>query len=240
MWSISRKDFSQFFSSLTGYIAIIIFLVVTGLFLFVLPDSNLLDYGYASLDKFFDLAPWILVLMVPALSMRLLADEFRSGTFELLKTGPVTAGHITLGKYLALMGIVLLVIIPTFIYIWTIKHLSADGGIDGGSIAGSYAGLFLLAAVFAAISLACGSFTSNAIVAFLISVFACTVLYYGFNALSRLPVFSGGADYIIEQLGIDFHYRNMSRGVIDSRDVIYCLSLIFFCLFITRKNIQAR
>ncbi len=240
MLSICKKELHQFFSNLTGYIAIVLFLLVNGLFLFVLKDSNLFDFGYATLDKFFELAPWVLIFLVPAITMRSLSEEIRSGTFEILRTKPITCRQIVLGKYLSILLILLFVIVPTFIYILTIKSLSAAGSIDGGGIAGSYIGLFLLAAVFAAISLCCSSFTSNAVVAFLISAFACLLLYFGFNAVSKLPVFQGRADYYIEMLGIDFHYRSISRGVMDSRDMIYFASIILLFLLITVRTIQKK
>jgi ABC-2 type transport system permease protein len=240
MLSICKKELHQFFSNLTGYIAIILFLLVNGLFLFVLKDSNLFDFGYATLDKFFELAPWILIFLVPAITMRSLSEEIRSGTFEILRTKPITCRQIVWGKYLSILLVLLFVIVPTFIYIFTIKSLSATGNIDGGGIAGSYIGLFLLAAVFAAISLCCSSFTGNAVVSFLISAFACLLLYFGFNAVSKLPVFQGSTDYFIEMMGIDFHYRSMSRGLVDSRDIIYFISLIAVFLLITEKKLQRR
>ena len=240
MLSICKKELHQFFSNLTGYIAILLFLLVNGLFLFVLKDSNLFDFGYATLDKFFELAPWVLIFLVPAISMRSLSEEIRSGTFEILRTKPITCRQIVLGKYLSILLVLLFVIVPTFIYILTIKNLSAVGSIDGGGIAGSYIGLFLLAAVFAAISLCCSSFTGNAVVAFLISAFACLLLYFGFNAVSKLPGFQGRADYYIEMLGIDFHYRSISRGVMDSRDMIYFASIILLFLLITVRTLQKK
>lgn len=240
MFSICKKELHQFFSNLTGYIAIILFLLVNGLFLFVLKDSNIFDFGYASLDKFFELAPWVLIFLVPAITMRSISDEFKSGTFEILQTRPLTRWQITYGKYLSVLVVMVFVIVPTFIYIVTIKSLSAAGSIDGGGITGSYIGLYLLAAVFAAIGLCCSSFTQNAVVAFLVSAFACLILYFGFNAVSKLPVFAGKADYYIEMLGIDFHYRSISRGLVDTRDVIYFISLIFLFLLITVKNLQKR
>jgi ABC-2 type transport system permease protein len=238
MLSICKKELHQFFSNLTGYIAIILFLLVNGLFLFVLKDSNLFDFGYATLDKFFELAPWILIFLVPAITMRSLSEEIKSGTFEILRTKPLTCRQIVLGKYLSILIVLLFVIVPTFIYIYTIKSLSAAGNIDGGGITGSYIGLFMLATVFAAISLCCSSFTGNAVVAFLLSAFVCVVLYFGFNAISKLPVLQGKADYYIEMLGIDFHYSSISRGVLDTRDIIYFLSIIFLFLFITEKKLQ--
>jgi len=240
MWSICKKELQQFFGNLTGYISIILFLVVNGLFLFVLKDSNLFDFGYATLDKFFELAPWILIFLVPALTMRSLSEEFKTGTFEILKTKPLSQWQILLGKYLSILLVLVFIIIPTFIYVFTIKKLSATGTIDTGGITGSYIGLFLLAAVFAAIGLCCSGFSNNAVVAFLISVFACLILYFGFNAVSKLPAFQGSADYYIEMAGIDFHYRSVSRGVLDSRDIIYFFSIIFLFLLITVKKIGKR
>jgi len=240
MLSICKKELHQFFSSLTGYIAIILFLLVNGFFLFVLKDSNIFDFGYASLDKFFELAPWIFIFLVPALAMRSLAEEFKTGTFEILQTKPLSKWQIVTGKYFSILIVLLFVIVPTFIYIFTIKKLSATGNIDSGGITGSYIGLFLLAAVFAAISLCCSSFTNNAVVAFLVSAFVCLILYFGFNAISKLPVFLGKADYYIEMIGIDFHYRSISRGLLDSRDVLYFVSIIFLFLLITVQNLHKR
>lgn len=238
MLSICKKELHQFFSNLTGYIAIILFLLVNGLFLFVLKDSNIFDFGYASLDQFFELAPWILVFLVPAITMRSLSEEIKTGTFEILRTRPLTFRQIVLGKYASILIVLLFVIVPTFIYLFTIQTLSATGTIDGGGITGSYIGLFMLAAVFAAISLCCSSFTANAVVAFLISAFACLILYFGFNAISKLPVFTSGADYYIEMIGIDFHYRSVSRGLLDTRDLIYFISLIVLFLLITEKRLN--
>ena len=240
MWSICKKELKQFFSSLTGYIAIILFLLVNGIFLFILPDSNIFDFGYASLDKFFELAPWILLFLIPAITMRTLSDEFKGGTFEILQTKPLSAWQIVGGKYLSVLIVSLFAIIPTVIYMITIQVLSVQGGIDSGGIMGSYVGLFFLAAVFAAIGICCSGFTNNAVVAFLISAFACVLIYFGFNAISRLPVFQGTADYYIEMAGIDFHYRSISRGVLDSRDMIYFASIIFLFLLITVKNLRKK
>lgn len=240
MWSICKKEINQFFSSLTGYIAIVLFLLINGIFLFMLQESSIFEYGYASLDKFFELAPWVLLFLVPAISMRSFSDEFKTGTFEILKTKPISAWQITLGKYLAILLVIIIVIVPTLIYVITIKTLSASGSIDGGGIAGSYLGLFLLSSVFAAISLCCSSFTSNAVVSFLVSAFSCLILYFGFNAVSKLPALQGSADYYIEMLGIDFHYRSISRGVVDSRDIVYFASVILLSLMVVVKNLAKK
>ena len=239
MISIAKKEFYQFFSSLTGYITIILFLLVNALYLFVLKDSNVFDYGYATLASFFDLAPWVFIFLIPALGMRSFADEFKSGTFETLKTSPLTKWQIVFGKYLAIIAVIIIASIPTVLYVITIQSLST-GGIDTGAITGSYIGLFLLASVFAAITTWCSSLTSNAVIAFLLSSFACIILYFGFSAISKLPVFTGNADYYIEMLGIDFHYQSISRGVLDTRDIIYFFSVIFIFLFATQKNLHKK
>jgi ABC-2 type transport system permease protein len=239
MWSICKKELRQFFSSLTGYIAIIVFLLANGLMLFVFRD-NILDFGYATLERFFELAPWILLLLIPAISMRSFADEFKAGTFEILQTRPLSRWQVVGGKYLGSLVVVLIALLPTVVYFFSIQALSSNEGIDTGATIGSYIGLFFLAAVFTAIGICVSSFTSNSVVAFIVSLIACVVLYYGFSATSQLPVFEGGADYYIEMLGIDFHYRSISRGVIDTRDIIYFLSVIFLLLTITNRNLLRR
>ena len=239
MWSICKKELRQFFSNLTGYIAIIVFLLANGLMLFVFKD-NILDFGYATLDRFFELAPWILLLLIPAITMRSFADEFKGGTFEILQTRPLTRWQIVGGKYLGSLIVVLIALLPTIIYFFSIQSLSSNEGIDTGATIGSYTGLFFLAAVFTAIGICVSSFTSNAVVAFIVSLIAAVLLYYGFNAISQLAGPEGGADYYIETLGIDFHYRSISRGVIDTRDIIYFLSVIFLLLIVTDRNLLKR
>ncbi len=239
MWPICKKELRQFFSSLTGYIAIVVFLLVNGLVLFVLQD-NILDLGYASLDEFFSFAPWILLFLISAITMRSFSDEFRAGTFEILQTRPLTGWQIVSGKFSGSMAVALIALLPTLVYYFTINHLAATGGIDSGAAAGSYLGLFLLTAVFTAIGICVSSFTTNSVVAFIISLIACILFYYGFSAISRLPLFQNGSDYYIQMIGIDFHYHSMSRGVIDTRDVVYFLSLITFFLLVTRQNLARR
>lgn len=239
MWSVCKKELRQFFSSLTGYIAIIVFLLVSGLVLFVF-DDNIFDFGYATLDRFFQLAPWILLLLIPAITMRSFAEEFKTGTWEILQTRPLNHWQITGGKYLGCLAVVVIALLPTLIYIITIQQLSSTGGIDKGATAGSYIGLFFLAAVFTAICIYCSSFTNNAVVAFITGLLGCALLYYGFNAISRLPAFRSGADYYIEMIGIDFHYHSISRGLIDTRDIVYFLSAVFLFLSLTNKNLLKR
>jgi len=240
MWAVCKKELGQYFSSLTAYIAIVVFLLLNGLFLFVFPDTNVFDYGYATLEKFFELAPWILLLIVPAITMRSFSDEFRAGTFEILRTRPITSWQVLLGKYFGSLVVVLCSLLPTILYVFTIQTLSSEGGIDTGGTIGSYFGLVFLAAAFTAIGICCSSFSNNAVIAFLIAAFVCFIMYNAFNAVSRIPSFASGADYYIEMLGIDFHYRSISRGVVDSRNLIYFLSLIVLFLFITNRNLQKR
>jgi ABC-2 type transport system permease protein len=240
MWMICKKEWQQFFSSLTGYIALVVFLLLNGLFLFVFPDTSILDFGYASLGSFFNLAPWILLFLIPTITMRSLADEYKSGTFELLKTMPLTSSQIVWGKFYGALIIVITALVPTIIYAVSVQSLSVTGGIDIGGTIGSYIGLLFLGAVFTAIGICTSSFTNNTVIAFIAGAFVCFLLYNGFDAISKLPVFKAGADYYIEMLGINFHYRSISRGVIDSRDIIYFAGMILLFLFITQRNLNKR
>lgn len=238
MLAIAKKELQQFFSSLTGYIALIVFLSINALYLFILKDSNIFDLGYATLEPFFSLAPWVFIFLIPAICMRSFSEEYKTGTFEILKTLPVSSWQIVTGKYLANLSVVLIALIPTILYPVSVASLSGQSGIDTGGIAGSYIGLIFLAAVFVAIGTWCSALSSNAIVSFLFGAVMCLLLYFGFSAISKLPVFSGNADYIIDLLGIDLHYQSISRGVIDSRDLVYFLSLIFLFLFACRQKVQ--
>lgn len=241
MLAIFKKEIHQFFSSITGYVAIILFLLANGLLLFVFPDTSLLDYGYANLDPLFELAPLIYLLLIPAITMRSFADEFKTGTMELLSTKPLGWWQIVTGKFLAGLLVVLISLIPTLVYYIAIRQLSADpANLDNGGMAGSYTGLFLLGAVFTAIGVWSSSLTANSVVAFLIAIFTCYIFYNGFDALSKVPAFTGGADYYLQMAGIKFHYTSISRGVIDSRDIVYFLSVIGLMLYLTRLSLQRR
>jgi len=239
MWSVCKKELRQFFSSLTGYIAIIVFLLVNGLMLFIF-DNNIFDFGYATLDRFFQLSPWILLLLIPAITMRSFADEFKAGTYEILQTRPLRRSQVIAGKYFGSLIVVLIALLPTIIYIFSVQKLSSNEGIDIGATIGSYIGLVFLASVFTAVGVCSSSFTNNSVVAFIVSLIGCALLYYGFSAISRLPGLSGGADYYVEMAGIDFHYRSISRGVIDTRDVIYFTTVIILFLSITSRNLLKR
>jgi ABC-2 type transport system permease protein len=240
MWMICKKEWQQFFSSLTGYIALAVFLLINGLLLFVFPDSNILDFGYASLDNYFSLAPWVLLFLVPTITMRSLADEYKQGSFELLRTLPLKPSQIVWGKFFGALLIIVCALAPTIVYAYSVQQLSITGGIDVGATAGSYMGLIFLGAVFTAVGICASSFTNNTVVAFIAGAFVCYLLYNGFDAFSKLQVFQAGADYYLEMLGINFHYRSISRGVIDLRDIIYFAAIIIFFLFITQRNLVRR
>ncbi|MFO0415395.1 MAG: Gldg family protein, partial [Bacteroidota bacterium] len=238
MWSLCKKEFRQFFSNLTGYLAIGLFLLLNGLFLFFFSSFNILDYGYASLDNYFTLAPYVLLILIPAITMRQISDEWKSGTMELLQTGPLTNLQIIGGKYLAALLVTAIAILPTFTYALSISLLSAAETIlDKGAWFGSYLGLFLLCGVFCAISLLAGSFTQNSVVAFLTGALGCFVFYQGFDALSSLRFFQTGADFYIQQAGLEYHYRSISKGILSLSDLIYFFSLIFLFIYFTVRRI---
>jgi ABC-2 type transport system permease protein len=239
MWSVCKKELRQFFSSLTGYIAIIVFLLVNGLVLFVF-QNNIFDFGYATLERFFQLSPWVLLFLIPAITMRSFAEEFRAGTYEILQTRPISRNEIIAGKYLGSFIVVLIALLPSVIYIFSIQQLSSNEGLDTGAVMGSYIGLVFLAGVFTSIGICASSFTSHSVVAFIVSLVVCVLLYYGFSAISKLPGLSGRSDYYVEMAGIDFHYQSVSRGVLDTRDVVYFLSVVFLFLSITHRNLLKR
>jgi ABC-2 type transport system permease protein len=228
MVSILKKELNSFFSSLIGYIAIIVFLLICGLFMWVF-DNNILEYGYANLDKFFLFSPWVMMFLLPAITMRSFSDEFKSGTIELLSTLPLKEKDIILGKFLA----------SFILAIFSIYNLS-KGNIDSGGILGSYVGLLFLSGAFTAVGLFCSSLTSNQVIAFIIAVFANFILYTGFESFSRLDFLSGGADYIISQMGMQFHYNSISRGLLDTRDIIYFMSVIALFIVATQLSLNKR
>ncbi|MCB9255852.1 MAG: gliding motility-associated ABC transporter permease subunit GldF [Chitinophagales bacterium] len=235
MYSIFLKEIRQFFSSLVGYISIGLFLVLSTLFTFVFPATSILDTGFASLDSFFSNAPLFFLFLIPAISMGMFAEEYKTGTIELLLTRPLSLNQIILGKFLAAFALVVFAVLPTLVYYYTIYNLAIPiGNVDTGGIIGSYFGLLLLAASFVALASFASSISNNQIVAFLIGVLFCFLFYMGLDFIAQLPIFVGRSDYFVEHLGINAHYLSMSRGVIDTRDLIYFLSLIGIFLLLTK------
>jgi hypothetical protein len=233
MKSIIRKELNIFFSSVIGYMAIIVFLLICGLFLWVF-ENNILDYGYATMDRFFVLAPWVYMFLQPAISMRSFSEEIKSGTIELLYTLPISPSKIIIGKFLANFLIAVFSTLLTLFYVYTISHLSSvKSGIDYGGILGSYLGLLFLCAAFTAVGIFSSSLTPNQVVAFVIGIVANFLLFAGFDMIAKLPVFSNGIDYIISQFGMQFHYNSISRGLLSTRDFIYFISVVGLFLFAT-------
>ncbi len=238
MWMICKKEWQQFFNSITGFAVIALFLILNGLLLFVFPETSILNFGYATLSSYFNYAPWVLLFLIPAITMKSFPEEYKSGTFELIKTLPISDFKIVMGKYFGCLMIGLTAVLPTIVYAYSVQALSSNEGIDFAATLGSYLALFFLIAVYTASGIAVASFTNNTVVAFIAASFICFLLYNGFDAISKLPILKGLYDYVIELLGINFHYKNMSRGVIDTRDVIYFISVIGLLLMITQKQIM--
>ncbi|MEN6501722.1 MAG: gliding motility-associated ABC transporter permease subunit GldF [Tenuifilaceae bacterium] len=241
MFAIFTRELQNFFSSLSGYIAAMVFLVVTGLILWVFPGNlNILDGGYASLNGYFSIAPWVLLLLVPAATMRTFSDEKRFGTLELILTRPISDGRIVLGKFFAMLVLVLIVLVPSLVYYLSVYLLSSPiGNIDAGGTWGSFIGLFLLASTYASVGIFTSSLTDNAIVSFLLSVLFCLFLFSGLSALASLPLFSG-VKPLLMFLSISEHYASISRGVLDSRDLVYFISMIFLFIIFTRTVLESR
>ena len=241
MWALFLKEIRSFLSSLTGYIVMIIFLAITGLFLWVIPsESNILDYGYANLDGLFIIGPFVFLFLVPAVTMRSFADERKSGTIELLFTRPLTDFQIVWAKYLAAVMLVLFSLIPTLIYYVTVYRLGIPpGNIDSGGFWGSFIGLFLLGAVFASIGIFSSAVSDNPVVSFVLAVIISAFMYLGFEFIYSLEWF-GNIDLFIKSLGISDHYSSISRGVVDTRDLIYFFSVIGLFLFLTKFSLSAR
>ncbi len=241
MFTLLKKEIRSFLSSLIGYITITVFLLVIGLFMWVLKtDSNILDNGYANIDTLFFIAPWVFLFLIPAITMRSFADEKRAGTIELLLTRPLTDLQIILAKYFAGFALVLFSLLPTLIYYYSVYKLGNPvGNIDTGGMWGSYIGLLFLGAAFVSIGIFASAITDNQVVSFILALFLCLFIYRGFDLMSAFPLF-GKIDNVILALGIDSHYASMSRGVIDTRDVIYFISLIAIFIFSTRTVLESR
>lgn len=216
-----------------------VFLTAVGLLLWIFPDTSLLENGYADMGTFFNLVPYVMLFLVPAITMRSIADEVRSGTLEWLLTKPVSRWGVVGGKFLASWLLVILTLLPTLIYYVTLYQLGSPvGNIDSAGVFGSYVGLFLLAGVFVAIGLWASALNDNQVVAFVLGVFFCFLLYAGLSALAGLSI-AGNFSYYVSLLALDEQYRSLGRGVIDSRNVIYLISLIFLFLFLTANGLKS-
>ena len=238
MKSIVLREIKSFFGSPIGYLVIAIFLLINGLFLWVFEgEYNILKTGFADMTPFFTLAPWILIFLIPAVTMRSFSDEKKQGTLELLLTKPLPIWQIVNGKFLGALLLIVMAIVPTFIYVWTIYGLGMpEGNIDMGSTIGSYFGLLFLISAYSAIGIFTSTLSDNQIVAFIIAVFICFFLYFGFEGLATVtPNFST----FISALGMQDHYKSMSRGVIDTRDITYFVSITIAFLSFTVYNLKS-
>ncbi len=240
MLAVFQKEISLFLNSLIAYIVIGVFLTGIGLLTWIFPDTNVLDYGYASLDTLFDLGPYVLMFLIPAITMRTLAEERKTGTIELLLTRPLTDWDIVFGKFLASWVLVIFSILPTLIYYVSVYQLgNPTGNIDTPGIIGSYIGLILLGGLFAAIGMFASSLTDNQIVSFILAVFFCFIFFDGFEAMANIDVW-GTLSLLISQIGIVYHYNTLSKGLLDLRDLIYFFSVMAFFLVSTFTIIRSR
>jgi ABC-2 type transport system permease protein len=241
MLPIFFKEINSFFSSLIGYIVIGTFLVLMGLLLWVFPEFSILDNNYATLDTLFAVAPMVFTFLIPAVTMRTFAEEKQNGTIELLVTRPISDWQIVSGKFLACFVLVAIAVLPTVLYYFSVYQLGAPvGNIDSGGTIGSYIGLLFLAGAFVAIGVFASSLTNNQIVAFVLATFLSFFVYLAFGLLSRLPIFFGKTDDVVQSLGIEYHYNSISRGSLDTRDVVYFISLITFFLAATVLSLGRR
>lgn len=241
MITLLKKEIRSFLTSLIGYIVITVFLLINGLFIWVFPlEFNILDNGYANLDGLFMIAPFVFLFLIPAITMRSFAEEKRSGTIEILMTKPITDIQVILAKYFAGVLLVIFSILPTLVYYISVYKLgSPAGNLDAGGTWGSYIGLLFLGAAFVAIGLFSSTITDNQIVAFILSLFLCGFLYIGFEMIYSLDIF-GNFSLFIQSIGISAHYNSLSRGVIDTRDLIYFFSVIVFFILLSKISLESR
>lgn len=241
MFILYKKEIAAFLNTLTGYVVIWTFLIISGLFLWVFPtEYNILDFGYSNLDSFFILAPFVFLFLIPAISMRMFSEEKKTGTIELLYTRPLSDWQIIGAKYFAGLTLVIIAIIPSIIYVFTVYYFSFPlGNLDLGIVLGSYFGLLFLAASFVAIGLFSSAITDNQIVAFVLGISLSAFSYLGFEIIYSLNIF-GNFDLFVQNLGGQAHYTSIRRGVIDLRDLIYFISLSALFLLLTHTLLSRR
>jgi len=241
MFALYSKEISSFLNSLIGYIVVTVFLVMVSLFMWVFPgELNLIDAGYSSIETLFVIGPWVFLFLIPAVTMRLFADEKKTGTIELLLTKPLSDLQIVLAKYLAGFTLVIFSLIPTLFYYLSVYILGNPiGNIDHGGTWGSYLGLMFLASAYVSIGIFASAITENQIIAFIIAVFLSFFFFLGFESIATLEIFRN-IDSLIFQLGINEHYKSISRGVIDSRDIVYFLSLDALFILLTKTLLESR
>lgn len=238
MISIALREIKSFFGSPIGYLVIAIFLLLNGLFLWVFDgEYNILQSGFADLTPFFTLAPWILIFLIPAVTMKSFSEEIKQGTIELLLTKPLSISQIIFGKFMGSFLLIVLALIPTLIYVVIISSLGMPAGnIDLGSILGSYFGLLFLVAAYTAIGIFTSTLSENQIVSFILSMFLCFLFFYGIEGAAT---FTKEFQNLVAQLGMNYHYKSMARGVLDTRDIVYFLSLTFLFTSFTALKLKS-
>ena len=241
MISILKKELNSFLGSLIGYMVVVVFLLLNGLFIWVFPGSfNLLDAGYAGLDGLFFLAPWVFLFLIPALTMRFFADEIKTGTIELILTKPISELSLVLGKFFAGLTLCIIALSPTLIYVVSIYFLGQpQGNLDWGATIGSYIGLVFLSGIYVSIGVFASSLTENQIVSFILALFFCFFCFSGFEQIATLLSHTG-LELSIDKLGISYHYNAISRGVIDTRDVLYFISVMSLFIYGSKLSLQSR
>lgn len=239
MFAILKKEIQSFFASPIGYLVIGIYLLANGLFLWVFKgEFNILDYGFADLSGYYFLAPWVFIFLIPAISMKSFSEEKKQGTLELLLTKPISSWQLVLGKYLGILSLVCLSLLPTILYIYTVYQLGNPvGNIDLGATMGAYVGLVGIAMIFSSVGLFTSAISNNQIVAFIIAIVLCFLLYFGFEGFAEYELF-GVSSFAIENLGVKAHFNSISRGVLDTRDIIYFISISAFFLFLTKLTLS--
>lgn len=233
MWSILQKETGAFFNSLIGYLVIGLFLTGLGLICWVFPETSFLSYGFAEMDNFFVMAPYVYLFLIPAITMRSFSEEWKTGSIELLLTKPVSDWAIILGKYFSSLLLILLSLIPTLVYYYSMVQLGEPkGNIDSAAVMGSYVGLFLLGSVFASIGILSSSISDNQIVAFLLAVFLCFLMFSGFGSLASIDIWGTFSNFI-NNLGLSYHYASLGKGLIDIRHLVYLVSIVVLMLNLT-------
>jgi ABC-2 type transport system permease protein len=237
MIQIFLKEVNEFLNSLIAYITIGVFLSIMGLLLWVFPETSVLDYGYASMETMFAVAPYVFIFLIPAITMRSIAEERKNGTLELLHTLPFTNLDIVLGKFFAGFFLVVFSLIPTVVYYFSLNQLgNPPGNLDTSGIIGSYIGLFLLGAAFTSIGIFASSISTNQIVAFVLAAFLSFMLYAGFDSISSINVWADWSTYIA-QVGMMAHYDSLSRGLIDFVDIVYFIGIVTGMVLLTQMNL---
>lgn len=240
MFSIYKKELHSFFNSLIAYLVIGIFLLATGLYIWVVPEYNIFDNGFADLQILFDSAPYLLMFLIPAITMRSIAEEIKMGTLELLLTKPISEFEIVIGKYLASLSIVLFAIAPTFVYFYSIYQLANPiGNIDSAGIVGSYFGIILLGAIFTSCGIFASTLGDNQITSFIYAIILCFFFFNGFSTISTFGLFANYQGFI-NKLGIGYHYETLSKGLIDLRDIFYFIASISIMLYASVLTLKSR